>query len=132
MKAGGSDIDAYRTAKAILDRGGVMAILPEGTRSFDGVMGLPRPGVSLLATRTGALVVPVGVSGTDVLLGREQRLPDFGTRITLRVGRPFHLVIPEGADRRAALAAADTELMRRIAALVDMRHRGAWEPWPQD
>jgi len=69
--------------------------------------------------------------GTDVLLGREQRLPDFGTRITLRVGRPFHLVIPKGADRRAALAAADTELMRRIAALVDMRHPGAWEPWPQ-
>jgi hypothetical protein len=46
------------------------------------------------------------------------------------VGRPFHLVVPDGADRRAALADADTELMRRIAALVDPRHRGPWQPWP--
>jgi 1-acyl-sn-glycerol-3-phosphate acyltransferase len=129
VKAGGSDIAAYRAAKAILDRGGVVAILPEGTRSFDGVMGKPKPGVSLLATRTGAPVLPVGVSGTDELLGRGRRLPRIGTRITMRVGRPFHLAVPDGADRRAALAAADAELMARIAALLDRRHRGAWEPW---
>ncbi len=54
VKAGGNDIAAYRVAKAILDEGGVVAILPEGTRSFDGVLGTPKPGVSLLATRTGA------------------------------------------------------------------------------
>jgi 1-acyl-sn-glycerol-3-phosphate acyltransferase len=132
VKAGGSDIDAYRLAKAILDRGGVMAILPEGTRSYDGVMGTPKPGVSLLATRTGAPVLPVGISGTDRLLGRGAVLPALGSRIVLRVGRPFQLVIAEGVDRRAALADADAELMRRIAALVEPRHRGTWEPWPQD
>jgi 1-acyl-sn-glycerol-3-phosphate acyltransferase len=132
VKAGGSDIDAYRTAKGILDRGGVIAILPEGTRSFDGAMAAPKPGVSLLATRTGALVIPVGISGTDILLAREQRLPRIGSRIILRVGRPFRLQVPDGADRRAALADADTELMRRIAALVEPRHRGPWQPWPQD
>jgi 1-acyl-sn-glycerol-3-phosphate acyltransferase len=130
VKAGGSDIDAFRAAKAILDRGGVVAILPEGTRSFDGVLAVPKPGVALLATRTGAPVVPVGISGTDVLLGRERRLPRVGSPIALRVGQPFHLTIPQGIDRRSALAAADVELMRRIAALVEPRHRGTWEPWP--
>ena len=132
VRAGGSDISAYRAAKAILDRGGVVAILPEGTRSYDGVMGQPKPGVSLLATRTGAPVLPVGISGTDVLLGRDQRLPRVGARVTMRVGRPFRLGHPETSDRRAAFAAADTELMRRIAALVEPRHRGPWEPWPTD
>ncbi|HSM32765.1 MAG TPA: lysophospholipid acyltransferase family protein [Anaerolineae bacterium] len=132
VKAGGSDIGAYRVAKGILDRGGVVAILPEGTRSFDGVLARPKPGVSLLATRTAAPVLPIGISGTDELIGREQVLPRIGSRIILRVGRPFHLVIPDGVDRRAALADADAELMRRIAALVEPRHRGAWEPWPQD
>lgn len=131
VKAGGSDIGAYRVAKGILDDGGVVAILPEGTRSFDGVMTQPRPGVSLLATRTGAPVLPVGISGTAKLIGREKTFPDIGTRIILRVGRPFQLTIPEGVDRRAALADADTEMMRRIAALVEPRHRGAWEPWPE-
>jgi len=129
VKAGGSDIGAYRVAKAILDKGGVVAILPEGTRSFDGVLSTPKPGVSLLATRTGTPVLPVGISGTDVLIGRERVLPKIGSRIILRVGRPFQLTLPAGSDRRAALAAADVELMRRIAALVEPRHRGAWEPW---
>lgn len=135
VKAGGSDMAAYRAARAILDRGGVVAIMPEGTRSFDGVLARPKPGVSLLATRTGAAVLPVGISGTDRLIGRGQRIPSIGSRITLRAGEPFHLRIPEGADRkaaRAALADADTELMRRIAALVEPRHRGDWEPWPGD
>ncbi len=132
MKAGGSDIGAYRVAKGILDKGGVVAILPEGTRSFDGVLSEPKPGVSLLATRTGTPVLPVGISGTDMLIGREQLLPRIGSRIILRVGRPFQLSLPEGSDRRAALAAADVELMRRIAALVEPRHRGAWEPWTEE
>ena len=132
VKAGGSDIGAYRAAKAILDRGGVVAIMPEGTRSYDGVLGHPKPGVALLATRTGAPVVPVGITGTDVLIARGQRLPHVGSRISMRVGRPFHLRLPEGTERRTALAAADAELMRRIAALVEPRHRGDWEPWPED
>ena len=130
VKAGGNDIAAYRVAKGILDRGGVVAILPEGTRSYDGVLAQPKPGVSLLASRTGAPVLPIGISGTDALIGRGRRVPQVGSRIVLRVGRPFHLAIPPGADRRAALADADVELMRRIAALVEPRHRGAWEPWP--
>jgi 1-acyl-sn-glycerol-3-phosphate acyltransferase len=132
VKAGGSDIDAYRVAKGILDQGGVVAILPEGTRSFDGVMGEPKPGVTLLATRTGTPVLPIGISGTNDLIAREQRLPRIGSRITMRVGRPFQLSIPEGAHRREALKAADEELMRRIAGLVEPRHRGRWEPWPDE
>ena len=74
----------------------------------------------------------MGISGTDRLLGRGAVLPAIGSRIILRVGRPFQLAIPDGVDRRAALADADAELMRRIAALVEPRHRGAWEPWPRD
>lgn len=132
VKAGGNDIGAYRVAKGILDKGGVVAILPEGTRSYDGVMGDPKPGVSMLATRTGTPVLPVGLSGTDALIAREQKFPNIGARISMRVGRPFTLTIPQGADRREALEAADAELMRRIAALVEPRHRGRWEPWPEE
>jgi 1-acyl-sn-glycerol-3-phosphate acyltransferase len=131
VKAGGSDMGAYRAAKAVLERGGVVAIMPEGTRSFDGVLGDPKPGVSLLATRTGAAVLPVGISGTDAFLGRGRHFPRLRSPIVLRVGRPFRLVVPEGAERRAALSEADAELMRRIAALLEPRHRGGWEPWPE-
>ena len=129
VEAGGSDMAAYRVAKTVLDRGGVVTMMPEGTRSLDGRLGSPRPGASLLATRTGASVLPVGISGTDRLLGRGRRLPRIGTPVTLRVGRPFTIAL-EGDDRRASLAAADEQVMRRIAALIEPRHRGDREPWP--
>jgi 1-acyl-sn-glycerol-3-phosphate acyltransferase len=129
VEAGGSDMAAYRVAKAALDRGGVVTIMPEGTRSQDGRLSSARPGASLLATRTGAPVLPVGISGTDELLGRGRSLPRIGSRVIMRVGRPFTLSL-DGHDRRAALATADEQVMRRIAALVEPRHRGDWVPWP--
>ena len=53
VRAGGSDIEAYRMAQGILERGEVLCIFPEGTRSATGVMGEPKPGVAMLALRTG-------------------------------------------------------------------------------
>ena len=35
VKAGGSDVEAYRAAVTVLRAGGVVAIFPEGTRSLD-------------------------------------------------------------------------------------------------
>lgn len=131
VRTGGSDVGAYRVARAELDAGGVVAVMPEGTRNRDGRLARPKPGVSLLAVRTGAAVLPVGISGTDRFLGCGQRIPRWRAPIILRVGPPFRLSLVEQLDRRSALQAADEELMRRIAALVEPRHRGDWRPWPE-
>jgi len=131
VKAGGSDVAAYRMARGLLEAGEVMVIFPEGTRAGNGRLGRPRPGVALLASRHAVPVLPVGVSGSDAFLRRGQRLPSFGARVIVRIGTPYQPVADRGGDRRAALAAADEELMRRIAALVEPRHRGDWEPWPE-
>ncbi len=124
VKAGGSDVDAYRVAKAALDGGGVVIIFPEGTRSKDGVLQEPLPGVALLATRLGVPILPIGVSNTDTLLGRGKRLPRFGTRVTMRVGKPFTITPDATLSRRAALTATSDQIMRSIATLLDERHRG--------
>jgi 1-acyl-sn-glycerol-3-phosphate acyltransferase len=126
VRAGGRDIDAYRVAKAALDGGSVVVIFPEGTRSRDGRLQDPLPGVALLASKTGVPVLPVGVSNTDQLLGRGKRLPRLGTPVTMRVGRPFIVTLDPSLPRRQALTAANEDLMRRIAALVDERHRGRY------
>lgn len=124
VKAGGSDVQAFRAAKAALAGGGIVVIFPEGTRSVDGQLQEARPGVALLAARSGVPILAVGISNTDVLLGRGKRLPRLGTRVTMRVGQPFTLTADPSLSRRQALAAANEELMRRIAALVEERHRG--------
>ena len=87
-------------------------------------MGEPKPGVAMLALRSGVPILPVGVSGTDVLLGRGRWIPRLRTPITLRVGRPFIVEPDPTLSRRDATHAASDEIMRRIAELVDERHRG--------
>jgi 1-acyl-sn-glycerol-3-phosphate acyltransferase len=128
VKSGGSDIEAYRVARAVLDRGEILCIFPEGTRSLTGVMQEPKPGVAMLATRSGVPILPVGVSGSDVFLGRGQRMPRLGTRITVRVGKPFMLELDPSKTRREATNAASDDLMRHIAELVDGRHQGRFSP----
>ena len=126
VRAGGSDIEAYRVARDILERGEVLCIFPEGTRSPDGVMGEPKPGVAMLATRSGVPILPVGVSGSDKFLGRGSRFPRIGTRITMRVGKPFTVSLDPSRPRREQIHAASDQIMSAIAALVDDRHRGRY------
>jgi 1-acyl-sn-glycerol-3-phosphate acyltransferase len=82
----------------------------------------------VLALRTGAPIVPVGVSGSYERWPRGQRLPRPGGRVTVRVGSPFRLadVLPPDLDRRAAKTAATDLIMRRIAELLPERQRGPY------
>jgi glycerol-3-phosphate dehydrogenase (NAD(P)+) len=61
---GASDQQAMATARAILERGEVVLMFPEGTRVRPGALGIARRGVGRLALETGAPVVPVAVIGT--------------------------------------------------------------------
>jgi len=124
VRAGGSDVEAYRAAVSVLRGGGVVAIFPEGTRSLDGVMREPHAGVALIAIRSGAPILPLGISGGHRLLRAGHTLPAFGARLTLRAGRPFSLALDPTLDRRPAIHAARDEIMERIAALVDPDQRG--------
>jgi 1-acyl-sn-glycerol-3-phosphate acyltransferase len=123
-----ADVDAFRLAKRILDEGHVLFVFPEGTRSADGGLQLARDGVAVLALRTGAPILPVGIGGSDRVWPRGQRLPHPGGRVTVRVGSPFRLEdhLPPDVDRKAAKGLATTLIMRRIAALLDPRHRGTY------
>jgi 1-acyl-sn-glycerol-3-phosphate acyltransferase len=127
VRAGGSDIDAYRQARAVLDAGGVICIFPEGTRSRTGALIEAKQGVVVLAARSGAPVLPIGVSGTDRFLSPESPMPRIGTRVTVRAGKPFRVELPRRATR-AEIAAATDDLMGRIAALIEPRHRGRYAP----
>jgi len=124
---GTADIEAFRLAQRILDEGHVLVIFPEGTRSPTGALQEAKDGLAMLALRTGATILPVGVAGTDRFWPRG-RFPRPGGRLTLRVGEAFRLsdVLPAGLDRRAAKSLATKAIMARIAALLPPRHRGAY------
>lgn len=123
VRRGEGDRASQRTALAILASGEPIGIFPEGTRSRDGRMREARPGAALLAIRSGALVVPVGIAGTHRMFPGRSRLPH-RTRVTFRIGRPFTL--PHQATGRLDRAALDTGTQRitdEIAALLPPAQR---------
>jgi len=85
----------------LLDAGWSVLIFPEGTRSRDGVMASFKPGIGLLATRTGRPVVPVRMIGLHDVLAPGRRLPRHG-RVEVRFGEP--LLASPGEDARGFAA----------------------------
>jgi 1-acyl-sn-glycerol-3-phosphate acyltransferase len=125
---GAADVDAFRMASRVLEAGQVLVIFPEGTRSPTGELQPPKDGLAMLALRTGATIVPIGISNTDRVWPKGRKLPRLGGHATMRIGEPFKIadLLPREIDRKAAKRLATTVIMRRIAALLDPRHRGPY------
>ena len=125
---GAADVDAFRMASRVLEAGQVLMVFPEGTRSPTAELQPPKDGLAMLALRTGATIVPIGVSNTDRVWPKGRKIPKPGGHATMRVGTPFKLadLLPPEIDRKSAKSLATTLIMRRIAALLDPRHRGPY------
>jgi 1-acyl-sn-glycerol-3-phosphate acyltransferase len=67
---GAADQRALRRAVRLLNRGEVLLIFPEGTRSQDGRLMDFEPGAAFVALAADAAVVPIGIDGADRLLPR--------------------------------------------------------------
>jgi 1-acyl-sn-glycerol-3-phosphate acyltransferase len=125
---GAADVEAFRLAQRILDEGHVLFVFPEGTRSPDGALQAARDGIALLALRTGAQIVPIGISGSNGVWPKGQRLPHPGGHVTVRVGRPFRPAdeLPTGTSRSESKHRTTDLIMRRIAELLPLRQRGVY------
>jgi len=134
---GGADVEAFRLAQRIIGDGHALFVFPEGTRSPDGALKEARDGIALLALRTGAPIVPIGIAGSNRVWPKGQRLPHPGGHVTVRIGRPFRPAdeLPEGTDRATAKRLTTRLIMGRIAALLPPRQRGVYgsaERAPED
>ncbi len=127
IRRGAADTEAFRLAKSVLDDGRVLGAFPEGTRSPTGALQQAKDGVTLLALRTGAPILPVGVIGTDRFWPRGRKVWRVGGRIALNIGEPFVLERGVGPDgRKESLDDVTLRLMLRIAGLLPERHRGVY------
>jgi len=129
IRRGAADTEAFRLARSVLEDGRVLGTFPEGTRSPTGALQRAKDGVTLLALRSGAPILPIGVAGTDRFWPRSRKLWRFGGRVSMRVGEPFvleRLVLPDGT--KEPLEDVTTRLMLHIAELLPERHRGVYGP----
>lgn len=132
LKAGGSiwvrrgavDRRALREALEVLERGEVLGLAPEGTRSGDThALQKGKAGAAYLATRADLPIVPVGIVGTEKVKRALPRLRR--ARVQLIVGEPFRLP-KEGRVRSPQLHAFADRIMYRIAALLPPKYRGVY------
>jgi 1-acyl-sn-glycerol-3-phosphate acyltransferase len=120
------------TALAVLERGDAFGIYPEGTRSRDGRLYRGRTGVAHLAMRSGAPVVPVGLSGTEQIQPVGSRLPRLA-KVTVRFGEPLTFTdsfdgVPAGRARREIT----DQVMAAIQRLSGQSFAGVYNERPAD
>ncbi|MFH1475202.1 MAG: lysophospholipid acyltransferase family protein [Chloroflexota bacterium] len=129
IRRGSADAEGFRRARAVLEDGRVLGAFPEGTRSPTGALQRAKDGVTLLALRSGATILPIGIADTDRFWPRGRVLWRFGGHISMRIGEPFVLerrLAPDGT--KEPLEDVTTRLMLHIAELIPERHRGVYGP----
>ena len=114
VRRGARDDEAFITAEAILDHGGVVAMYPEGGRSRTGKLAGPaKPGIGRLALESGAPVVPIAIFGSSKIRNwKRLRFP----RVRVEYGEPLHFDREPGATRERQQEVADA-IFAEIRAL---------------
>jgi len=91
VKRNSADISAMKEAIYRLQRGRVLTVFPEGTRQVSVLVSTKvEPGVGFLAARSGAVVIPALVSGTEKALPKGARFFRFA-RIRVKFGAPVKI-----------------------------------------
>ncbi len=103
---GQNDLGAVRTSLAILKEGGALGIFPQGRRAYKGAEDF-HSGVSLIALRSRAPVIPVFISGRARLF----------RKVRLTFGPPVDLGDFAGHMDSHALTSATERIKRAIYSL---------------
>ncbi len=106
--------EALKRALEMLRSGEAVLLFPEGTRSKDGRLGPPKPGVGMLAVKSRVPVVPVALSGTKHI-GRCLIRRD---RIRVTFAEPLLPHEWEGLSEKEACRRIGELVMERIAHIL--------------
>ena len=123
---------ALDAAEAVLRRGELFGIFPEGTRSRDGMLYKGRTGAARLALKVGCPIFPVGIVGTREIQPPDTVMPKinfprFNMRCSIRIGAPID--VSRYADRDAdhmVLREITDELMFEIRELTGQEYRNTY------
>jgi 1-acyl-sn-glycerol-3-phosphate acyltransferase len=110
VKRGGGEASqaALDAAAEVLREGEVFGIYPEGTRSPDGRLYKGRTGVARLALDPGAVVVAVGLQGTDAVQPIGKKMLRFRVPVIISFSRPLDF------SRLRSVAETDPLVLRRV------------------
>jgi len=112
VKRGKGDVEAIKTSLRILENNEVLGIFPEGTRmkNKDAKSVRIKPGVALIAQKSGAPIIPVAVSG---------RYRPF-SKIKVVFGKPFRLDLDKDKKyTNSELVEIAKDIMSKVYSLME-------------
>jgi len=124
IKRGEVDLAAMHKSIQVLKEGNIIAISPEGTRSYNGRLQRGLPGVLLLALKSQVPILPIAHYGGENFWENFKRFRR--TDFHIRVGQMFrlkNLPTPTPKDVREQVM---TEMMIQLAALLPPQYRGVY------
>ncbi len=108
---------ALRSGLKVLNRGDLLGLYPEGTRSPDGRLYKGRTGVARMALEAGVPVIPVAMINTDKAQPTGTKIPKL-VRIGVRIGTPLDFSRYEGMEGdRFVLRSITDEIMYALMEL---------------
>ena len=114
---GGSDVTAIKRVLQALKLGRTIIMFPEGTRSPNGQLQSPKPGVGMFACRAQVPVVPARIFGSFEAFGKSGAVR-LGTPVSVVFGKPL---APAEYDQsgvgKERYQVASERIMARIAEL---------------
>ncbi len=124
IRRGELDMSAIRLGLQALQEGAILAIAPEGTRSGNGRLQQGRPGVILLAGKSGAPLQPVVYFGGERFWENFRRFRR--TDFYIRVGNPFYLQTNHTKMDHSIRQQIVDEVMYQMAAILPAEYRGKY------
>lgn len=126
-----ADLRTVREVLKRLNQGMIFTVAPEGTRSQTEALQPARPGAAYLASKAGVPIIPVGVTGTEDRVVKDNLKHFRRSRVRTVVGEPFMLPPLPKENRDEVLATYTDEIMCQIAALLPPRYRGVYQDHPR-
>jgi 1-acyl-sn-glycerol-3-phosphate acyltransferase len=127
VQRGRLDKKALRLAEKVLAEGSALVMFPEGGRSSSAKLQTAFSGSALVAMRSGVPILPVGIIGTDKMKGKTWPLRR--PRVTVNIGKPFHLPPVDGRLTKVKLTELTNYMMERIAELLPPEYQGVYAEW---
>ena len=124
VRRGGMNKEAMRRAEQLLSQGMALIMFPEGRRSQGAQLESAFSGAALVAARSGAPVLPIGIHGTEKIRGITWWLRR--PQITVNIGCPFYLTQGDKKTIRAELDVFTHSIMEHIAELLPPEYRGKY------
>lgn len=125
VSRGEADLVAIRACLDVLKSGDILAIAPEGTRSYHGRLLRGQPGIALIALHAGVPILPMAHWGGENFGANLKKLKR--TDFQFRVGKPFYLDAKGEKVNGAIRQQMADEIMFQIAELMPEKYHGEYK-----